>query len=175
MKLIPAEERQIPLLTEISKAAFDSDVSVGAAGPGGPSGYDSCAWHKRMLEEGHLLAAVEGDRLLGGAIVFGDQSDKSSMYVGRIFIDPAFFRKGYGKKLMEELERSYPEVASWSLETPVWNRRTNSFYKKLGYREIYRDDGEVRYRKTCCNPSGKENPEKSKSPAFPNKREGELL
>lgn len=100
MKLIPAEEREIPLLTEISKAAFDSDVSVGAAGPGGPSGYDSCAWHKRMLEEGHLLAAVEGDRLLGGAIVFGDQSDKV-LYVCR----QDLYRPGiFSKRLWEKID-----------------------------------------------------------------------
>lgn len=97
MKLIPAEERQIPLLTEISKAAFDSDVSVGAAGPGGPAGYDSCAWHKRMLEEGHLLAAVEGDRLLGGAIVLGIKAISPLCMSAGSLSTRHFFEKVMGK------------------------------------------------------------------------------
>ncbi len=33
------------------------------------------------------------------------------------------------------------------LETPVWNSRTNSFYKKLGYTEMYRNEESVFYQK----------------------------
>lgn len=148
MKLIPSEEKHLELLTKISKNAFDSDVDVGAKGPGGPPGYDSCHWHRRMMEEGHLLTAVEEGKIIGGAVIFRDQDDETALYVGRIFIDPALFRKGYGKKMMTTLEQDNPDVMTWNLETPAWNQRTNGFYKKIGYVEIYRDDGEVRYQKT---------------------------
>ena len=69
------------------------------------------------------------------------------MYVGRIFVDPIHFRKGYGIAIMEEIEKMYPDISTWMLDTPAWNIRTNSFYKKIGYFEKKRDEGEVVYQK----------------------------
>ncbi|MHA2351269.1 MAG: hypothetical protein ACXADL_16755 [Candidatus Thorarchaeota archaeon] len=36
-----AQPEDAEILTEISKRAFDSDIEVGAPGPGGPPDYDS--------------------------------------------------------------------------------------------------------------------------------------
>ena len=36
------------VLNSISRQAFDSDVEVGAASPGGPPGYQSVSFHIRM-------------------------------------------------------------------------------------------------------------------------------
>ena len=69
------------------------------------------------------------------------------MYIGRIFVDPSEFRKGYGIAIMEEIEKIYPDVSTWMLDTPMWNVRTNSFYKKLGYCEKKREHGTVYYEK----------------------------
>ena len=38
-------------------------------------------------------------------------------------------------------------VKKINLDTPTWNIRTNSFYKKLGYIEIKQEDGFVFYQK----------------------------
>jgi hypothetical protein len=48
---------------------------------------------------------------------------------------------------MENIEKMFPNITTWHLETPVWNIRTNSFYKKLGYLEMYRDKESVYYQK----------------------------
>ncbi len=69
------------------------------------------------------------------------------MYIGRIFVEPSEFRKGYGIAIMEEIERMYPDVSTWMLDTPIWNIRTNSFYKKLGYYEKKRENGNTLYQK----------------------------
>ena len=63
MKLVRTEKEHIEELVRISKEAFDSDVSVGAEGPGGPPEYDNINWHIEMMKEGHLLTAFQDDRM----------------------------------------------------------------------------------------------------------------
>lgn len=97
-----------------------------------------------MMKEGHLFTALNHERIVGGAIIF---VDKGVMYIGRIFVDPSEFKKGYGIAIMKQLESLYPDVLRWKLETPVWSIRTNRFYTKLGYTEMRRDDESVYYQK----------------------------
>ena len=144
MKIRPALESEVVLLTSMSKAAFDSDTLVGAPGPGGPPEYDNAAWHEQMRREGHLYAIVDGDRPVGGLLpVF----DKGVLYLGRIFIAPDKLRMGYGEAGMLFAETLYPGAKSVCLDTPIWNTRTNGFYQKLGYREARRDEHFIYYEK----------------------------
>ena len=134
------------VLNSISKRAFDSDVEVGAASAGGPPGYQSVQFHVRMARMNHLYKLVdEKGLILGGAILFrkGD-----TLNIGRIFIDPQHFRKGYGLFMMREIGNLFPDVKVFTLDTPVWNIRTNAFYTRLGYSEVKRDHDLVYYSKT---------------------------
>ena len=133
------------VLAGISKQAFDSDVEVGAASPGGPPGYQSVPFHVRMARMNHLFKLVDGNGvIIGGAILFrkGD-----TLNIGRVFTDPQHFRKGYGLFMMREIENLFPDVKLFTLDTPVWNIRTNAFYTKLGYSEGKRDADMVYYSK----------------------------
>ena len=147
MELISTKEEHIGALVRISKAAFDSDVQVGATDTGGPPEYDNPEWHREMAEQGHLFTAIENGKISGGAILFLGGENHTCLFVGRIFIDPAEFRKGYGTAIMAAIEQLYPNVAVIDLDTPIWNIRTNRFYRKLGYCETRRDDESVYYRK----------------------------
>ena len=146
MKLENAELKHIERIVAISKAAFDSDINVGAPEAGGPPDYDSVAWHIQMQKEGHLLQAVMDGEIVGGAVLFVDK-DGETLYIGRIFIDPVHYRKGYGLCLMKMAETFYPGIRRIRLDTPLWNVRTNAFYTKLGYREVKRDKESVYYQK----------------------------
>ena len=133
------------VLNSISKQAFDSDAEAGAASPGGPPGYQSVPFHVRMARTNHLFKLVDENGVIyGGAILFR-QGD--TLNVGRIFIDPQHFRKGYGIFLMQEIEALFPDVKVFALDTPVWNTRTNAFYTRLGYSEVKRDADLVYYAK----------------------------
>ena len=37
---------------------------------------------------------------------------------------------------MECIEKNYPFAEEFDLDTPGWNKRTNAFYQKLGYRIV---------------------------------------
>ncbi len=131
-------------LTGISKRSFDSDVLIGGPPSGGPPGYMSLPFHTKMARQGHLYKLTDEGLIVGGAILF---LKDDILNVARIFVAPEHFRKGYGIFMMREVENLFPEVKEFTLDTPVWNVRTNSFYIKLGYREIKRDKEFVYYAK----------------------------
>ena len=133
------------VLNAISRLAFDSDVEVGAPSAGGPPGYMSLKYHMKMAKSGHLFKLTENGLILGGAVLF---RNGDTLNIGRIFIDPQHFRKGYGILMMQEIEALFPDVKVFVLDTPVWNTRTNAFYTRLGYSEVKRDGDFVYYSKT---------------------------
>lgn len=146
LQFVKAGTADALVLTSISKQAFDSDTEAGAASPGGPPGYQSVPFHLKMARMNHLFKlADESGVILGGAILFR-QGD--TLNVGRIFIDPQYFRKGYGIFMMREIEGMFPDVKAFTLDTPAWNTRTNAFYTGLGYSEVKRDRDFVYYSKT---------------------------
>ena len=147
MYIVTAEENQIKTIVDISVRAFETDVNVGGAKGDCPPGYDSVEWHKQMAQEGHLYQAMIGKDIVGAAVIFPNEA-MNSVYIGRIFIDSIYHRKGYGIRLMECIEKNYPFAAEFDLDTPNWNVRTNAFYEKLGYQIIKEEDGFVFYRKT---------------------------
>ena len=48
---------------------------------------------------------------------------------------------------MQEIEALYPSAKEFTLDTPIWNIRTNAFYTKLGYTEVRRDNDFIYYSK----------------------------
>ena len=128
----------------ISKKAFDSDVEVGASSVGGPPGYATLSFHTKMARMNCLYKLVDDYKIVGGALLF---LKDDILDVGRIFVDPEYFRKGYGIFMMQQIEESFAEVKVFTLNTPVWNVRTNAFYQKLGYVEVRQDGDFVYYEK----------------------------
>ena len=146
MVLVKAEANQAEKIVAMSIRAFETDVNVGGEKGNCPPGFDSVEWHQQMAREGHLyLARIKND-LVGAAILFPDKTN-NRVYIGRIFIDSIYHRKGYGIRLMECIEKKFPCAAEFHLDTPCWNERTNAFYKRLGYHIIKVEDGFVFYRK----------------------------
>ena len=94
MKLMKAGTSDALILVAISKHSFDSDVEVGSPSAGGPPGYKSTPFHMKMARTGNLYKLVDDHGLIvGGAVLFPEQD---RLNVGRIFVSPEHFRKGYG-------------------------------------------------------------------------------
>ena len=144
MELIKANTSDALVINGISKRAFDSDIAVGAPSKGGPPGYMSANFHIKMARTNHLYKLLMDGLIVGGAILF---VDGLKLNIGRIFVDPDYFRKGYGIFMMQEIERIFYDAKEIFLDTPAWNIRTNAFYQKLGYTEYKRDDEFIYYTK----------------------------
>ena len=144
LQLLKAGTADALTLNGLSKRAFDSDVFLGYPSAGGPPGYMSVSFHTKMAKQGHLYKLTDEGLIVGGAILF---LKDDVLNVGRVFVAPEHFRKGYGEFMMNEIEKMFPGVNEFTLDTPVWNIRTNSFYTKLGYTEVKRDNEFVFYSK----------------------------
>ena len=104
----------------------------------------SLKFHMKMARSNHLYKLVDNGLIVGGAILF---PDGDTLNIGRIFVSPEHFHKGYGICMMQEIEAMYSGVKIFTLDTPVWNTRTNSFYTKLGYTEVRRSNEFIYYSK----------------------------
>jgi GNAT superfamily N-acetyltransferase len=131
-----AEQGDAAELAAISKRSFDTDVEVGAPGPGGPPGYADPGWQERAMQVGDYYCIVVDETLVGGAVVLPKGPEHRE--VGRIFVEPGLHRRGIGRRAMELLMETYPAARRWTLDTPVWNRRTRQFYEGLGFRDVGR-------------------------------------
>ena len=144
LELLQASTADALTITGISRRAFHSDVEVGAKEKVGPPGYMSVQYYTKMARSNHLFKLMDNGLIIGGAVLF---LDNEKLNIGRIFIGPENHRKGYEVFLMREIEALYPEVKEITLDTPIWNTRTNSFYSKMGYTEVRRDGDFVYYSK----------------------------
>jgi len=147
MKIKLATSEEIKTLTDISKRAFDTDIGVGGKEMGGPPDYDSDNWHIKMMQNDNLYSIIEDGIIIGGMLLFRDCKNNYIMYVGRIFIAPGVHKKGYGLEAMMLMEDMFPVVTTFKLDTPIWNKRTNCFYKKAGYIKMYEDKDSIYFEK----------------------------
>ncbi|MBN2229982.1 MAG: GNAT family N-acetyltransferase [Candidatus Thorarchaeota archaeon] len=131
-----AQPEDAEKLADISKRAFDSDIEVGASGPGGPPEYDSIEAHRRDtgLEQTDYWKIIFNGQIVGGMRVFRVTPEHCDIY--GVFIDPDFHRQGIGSEFFRLIEIKYPQVKKWSLDTPIWNVRTKVFYEKLGFVQL---------------------------------------
>ncbi len=145
IKIMLADVSDAEALADVSKRAFHSDVNCGGIGEGGPPGYDSPQWQAMIMRKAKYYKIQLGEKTIGGAIVFS--KGKSHFYLGRIFIDPAYHRKGIGTRAMDLVLKAFPSAKKWSLETPPWNSRTREFYSKRGFRKIGESKEDVFFEK----------------------------
>jgi len=117
--------------------AFDNDIHYGAPGKGGPPGYKSEKWQSKIIRMGKYYKIVDDYRIIGGIIVF--DKGKGHYDLGRIFLHPDFQNQGIGAQAIEFMEKTFPQATRWTLGTPLWNKRTQHFYERMGYVKIGAD------------------------------------
>lgn len=71
-----------------------------------------------MLNCEYFKVLYNGE-IIGGAMIFIESNQVHNL--GRIFIDPKYQNQGIGKKVMKEIEGSFPDSAKWWLDTPSWS------------------------------------------------------
>jgi ribosomal protein S18 acetylase RimI-like enzyme len=140
-----AQLQDAEALARAAKRAFDSDVDYGAAGPGGPPGYDDPVTHMQWMRGCHYYKIVVDGQIVGAVMAIPRGEDTYEMC--GIFVDPDFHRQGIGRAAMQFIESAYPPAKHWTLGTPAWNTRTPHFYESLGYTGT-EQNGEIRYTKT---------------------------
>ncbi|MFX0124318.1 MAG: GNAT family N-acetyltransferase [Candidatus Hodarchaeota archaeon] len=143
IKIERAEEKDAEELASISKRAYDSDIEVGASGPGGPPGYDSASSQQRFIRFMDYYKILLEKDIVGGLFTRGGKHHRT---LEGIFVDPPHHNKGIASRAMELLWEMYPNVRIWTLGTPEWNVRTRHFYEKLGFIQVGWEKGDSNRR-----------------------------
>jgi ribosomal protein S18 acetylase RimI-like enzyme len=83
------------------------------------------------------LGAFVGDKLIGHVMVVFEEPD--NIYVGRLYVDPAFQSKGVGRALMGAAEAGFEGATTATLEVFETSKGAIEFYKKMGYQQVGRN------------------------------------
>jgi GNAT superfamily N-acetyltransferase len=144
VSVVEAVEEDAEAFAEISKRAFETDVDVGAPGPGGPPGYDSPEFHIRIRELLDCYKILLDGTTVGG--VFVGRVNEEHLVLERIFVDPNLHKQGIATRSTELTWEMYPEARLWTLGTPEWNVRTKRFYERLGFTQVGWEFGTPEWR-----------------------------
>jgi len=157
IRLQKAEPVHAAELAAIQREAFDRECErYGKEELGGPPGYADEEWQKTMMREACYYLILDSDsegeeqadKLVGGAVVFPDES-KKLCHLGRIFLQPCEQNRGLGRAAMRALEEQFPWAEAWELDTPDWELKNHRFYPRCGYRLVRAERGFFYYEKKC--------------------------
>ncbi|MGF2773071.1 GNAT family N-acetyltransferase [Bacillus cereus] len=147
-------------LTEIMKRTFDAEAKQWLYGQDDvidyniqPPGYFSVEMMEYSIEELDSFKVVMDKEIIGGIIV--TISGKSYGRIDRIFVDPVYQGKGIGSHVMKLIEKEYPNIKIWDLETSSRQINNHHFYKKMGYQMIFESEDEYCYVKRIKTSSNK--------------------
>ena len=91
-----------------------------------------------VIEEYHkgiILKLVDTDNLIIGSIRAWEM--KGIVYVGKLMVHPDYRHRGYGTKLLSEIEKYYPQKR-YELFTSTRSIDNIRLYQKMGYQEFDR-------------------------------------
>jgi GNAT superfamily N-acetyltransferase len=138
VRFVRAMPKDADKLALASKSAFENDIHYGAPSPdgrgGGPPGYQSPSWQRRMMRAGQYYKILVDNQIMGGLIVLPGAIREYQ--VGRIFIHSDFQNQGIGTQAMDFMFGEFPLAKTWTLGTPAWNQRTRHFYEKVGFEQV---------------------------------------
>jgi GNAT superfamily N-acetyltransferase len=135
-----AEPHDTEALVRVAIAAFHHDsILYPEIEIGGPPGYESAAVMRQKIAEDECHKIVEGERIIGGIVVF--VKGNGHYHLDLLFISPDYHNHGIGTQAMRFIEDTYP-ATRWTLDTPTWASRNIHFYEKLGYVKVgeFEDD-----------------------------------
>ncbi|EOP49043.1 acetyltransferase [Bacillus cereus VDM053] len=139
-------------LTEIKKRTFDEEAKKWLPNQENiidyniqPPGYSSIEMTKYMIKELNYFKVIYNKTIVVGIIV--TISGKSFGRIDRIFVDPDSQGKGIGSKVIDLIEKEFPNVRAWDLETSSRQLNNHYFYEKMGYQATFKTEDEYCYIK----------------------------
>lgn len=95
--------------------------------------YDSA--YIGFRREGSVSIGIEeGGRIVAG--LDGCMTAFRILYVSTVFVEEAYRRKGYGRRLMEEMERRAKSLGANTIRLDTFSWQGREFYEALGYQAV---------------------------------------
>lgn len=80
------------------------------------------------------IGLEEDGKLIAGLIAY--MSVYKILYVDTVFVEEKYRRQGYGRKLIQEMERQAKEQGVNTVRLDTFNWQGTEFYKALGYEAV---------------------------------------
>lgn len=138
----PEDAKQI---TRVKTDAFNKEINTYLGRDGGPPGYNQVESELDIISRFLAYKFMLEGEIIGGFFLYTEGND--IMHFEDFVIVPHLQGKGYGYKVLQMVEKLYPEVNEWKLSTPVFSVGNQHLYEKFGYKETGRDSEEIFYSK----------------------------
>ena len=85
--------------------------------------------------EGSIRIGIEEDgKLIAG--LYADITAFKILYVSTVFVDEEYRRKGYGARLIREMEKRAAEMGVNTIRLDTFNWQGKDFYEAMGYEAV---------------------------------------
>lgn len=82
-----------------------------------------------------FFAEVDGKRVGGAVVVIDKETGYNSLHL--LYVKPGSQNVGYGYKIWDAIEKSYPETKIWETHTPYYEKRNIHFYvNRCGFKIV---------------------------------------
>ena len=95
------------------------------------------------FDEQHITYKLDGSIQIGieedGKIVAGLDACMTAfkiLYVSTVFVEEAYRRKGYGTRLIQEMEKRAKELGANTIRLDTFSWQGKEFYEALGYQVV---------------------------------------
>lgn len=130
-----AQKSDAPEILALQKTAYQSEAEI--------YGDDSLPALQQTLGELEqdfdrprdpiVLKTVVNGKIIGS--VRGWVTDGTA-HIGRVLVHPYFQRRGIGRRLIEEIQKAYPDVKHFEVRTGHRSERNLHQFRKMGFREF---------------------------------------
>lgn len=128
IKIVKAEMGDAETLADIYNQSFYSDFIKYGECPGyGKTEKDIQDGMQKYI----VYKIVVNSQTVGAISV--NQESKTHCFLGALCVIPEYANRGIGQQAMSLLDKEFPSVQCWTLETPSDKEQNHYFYKKLGY------------------------------------------
>ena len=128
-----ATKNDLTDLRDLSVNAFDEDKSYRppSINGGDPPGIETIEKHEEWLYSNTYLKCTVNGNIVGSCILH-IEGQKGLLF--GLNVNKQHMNKGIGSWIISEIQKKFPQVSTWSLETPDYATRNHHFYKKNGFK-----------------------------------------
>jgi len=137
MQILKAGKEDLPRILELQKIAYISETEIHNDYKIQPL-TQTIEELEKEYENCLILKLAEDNDEIAGSIRAYEKNNR--VYIGKLIVHPNFQNKGYGAKLLNEIEK-YFECKTFELFTSTKSEKNLYLYKKNGYKEIKQEKG----------------------------------
>ncbi len=130
--IVRAEKKDLPEILELQYLAYQSEAALFGSQDIPPL-KETLSELDDEFENGIVLKMIDDNGKIIGSV--RSKSDESTVYVGKLMVHPDHQKKGYGKKLLREIERFYLNKRL-ELFTSTRSIDNIKLYEKMGYKKF---------------------------------------